>query len=132
VNDRPDTLELLRCVSHTLTREILPGAQPEQLYTLRMIANALGIATRELESHDTNAVAEMRGLNTLYALYGALDGKTTPAAELHAYNRHFAQDIRRGAFETSRALEAALRQHLRATAHAKLAAAYPKGLDNLK
>lgn len=120
MNDPPNALELIRIAHQTLTQDILPGAKPEQLYTLRMIANALGIAAREIASHDTDAAAETRGL---HALYGE-----TSTADLLARNRQFAQDIRHGKFEINSAQEADLRQHLVTTARAKLAAAYPKGL----
>lgn len=125
MNDHPNALELVRIAHQTLTQDVLPGAKPEQIYALRMIANALGIATRELESHDANTAAEARSLDALY-------GETQNTLGLHSRNRQFAQDIRRGAFETNNAAVAALRQHLLATARAKLAAAYPKGLSTLK
>ncbi len=121
MNDHPNALELIRIAHQTLAQDILPGAAPEQLYALRMIANALGIAARELESHDADAAAETCGLN-------ALRGDTASSEDLPARNRQFAQDIRRGAFDDNPAREALLRQHLAATARAKLAAAYPKGL----
>ncbi len=121
MNDHPNALELVRIAHQTLAGEILPHAKPDQLYVLRMIANALGIAERELESHNKNTAEETRGLDALY-------GETKAPGELHARNRQFARDIRRGTFEDSSAQEAALRQHLMATARAKLAAAYPKGL----
>jgi hypothetical protein len=122
MNDRPTPLELIRIANQTLQAAVLPGAKPEQLYPLRMIANALGIAARELEAHDRDAADETRGLNLIYS-----DAKNFD--DLTARNRQFARDIRRGAFETNLAQEAQLRQHLVITAHRKLAAAYPKGLD---
>jgi hypothetical protein len=121
LNDRPDALELLRIANHTLTQEILPNAKPEQLYTLRMIANALGIATRELELRDSDAGNESRNLAALYA-------DAAPKGTLLQQNQKFADDIRAGRFEQSAAQQAQLRQHLIATARAKLAVAYPKGL----
>ena len=121
MNDRPDALELLRIANQTLTEEILPDAKPQQLYTLRMIANALGIAARELESRARDDAAEARGIA---AFYGAQD----LPAELPALNRRFAQAIRAGRLEQSAAQEAQLRQHLLASARAKLAVSYPKGL----
>ena len=124
MNDHPNALELIRIAHQTLASEVLPDAKPEQVYALRMIANALGIATRELESHDANTAAETRGLNALY-------GETKDTRDLHARNRQFAQDIRRGTFEGSSTQEAELRQHLLTTARAKLAAAYPKGISLL-
>jgi hypothetical protein len=122
MNDHPDALELIRIANHTLANEVLPDAKPEHVYALRMIANALGIAARELQSQTANAAAETRGLNLLYS-------ETREPSELHTRNRQFALDIRRGAFESSSAQAAELRQHLVTTARAKLAAAYPKGVS---
>ncbi len=121
MNDRPTPLELIRIANQTLQTEVLPGAKPEQLYPLRMIANALGIAARELEAYDRDAADETRGLNLLYN-----DAKNFD--ELNVRNRRFAKDIRCGTFEAGNAQEAQLRQHLVVTARRKLAAAYPKGL----
>ena len=125
MNDRPTPLELIRIAHETLTSDILPGAQPEQLYPLRMIANALGIATRELEAHDQDAANETRGLNLLY-------NETQNFDNLGTRNRRLALDIRCGTFENGAAQKAQLRQHLVVTARRKLAAAYPKGLQDNK
>lgn len=122
MNDRPTPLELIQIANDTLAREVLPDARPEQLYPLRMIANALGIAARELAAHDKDIADETRGLNLLY-------NDTKNFEDIHARNRQFAQDIRRGAFENNIAREAQLRQHLIVIARRKLAAAYPKGLQ---
>jgi hypothetical protein len=124
MNDRPDALELLRVVNHTLAQEILPTATAEQLYTLRMIANALGIATRELEAQDVDTASEAQGLGRLY-------GETRDINGLSMHNRQFAADIRSGRFEADGKQESDVRQHLLAVARAKLAAAYPKGLASL-
>ena len=121
MNDHPNALELIRIANETLASAVLPDAKPEHLYPLRMIANALGIAARELEAQDANAESETRGLDALY-------NEAKPAEDLYARNRQFARDIRRGAFESTGAQQAKLRQHLMATARAKLAAAYPKAL----
>jgi hypothetical protein len=121
MNDHPDALELIRIAYQTLAQDILPDALPEQRYTLRMIANALGIAARELEARDADTTMETRGLDTLY-------GETNNAEDLHQRNRQLSRDIRRGVFESYSAQPEKLRQHLIATARAKLAAAYPKAL----
>ena len=42
MNDHPTPLELIQAANEELKRELLPNARPDQLYTLRMIANALG------------------------------------------------------------------------------------------
>ncbi|MEQ1776669.1 MAG: DUF6285 domain-containing protein [Burkholderiales bacterium] len=125
MNDRPDALELIRIANQTLASEVLPDAKHEHQYALRMIANALGIAARELEARDKTAADETLGLNTLYS-------ESKESGELSSRNLQFARDIRLGAFESSGAREVELRQHLVATARAKLAAAYPKGLASSK
>ena len=131
MNDHPNALELIRIANETLAKDVLPGATAEQLYPLRMIANALGIAARELEAHDKNIADETRGLNLIY-------NEAKPAGDggdhfdLVTRNRRFAQDIRQGQFEASATLDAQVRQHLVVTARRKLAAAYPKGLQESK
>ena len=122
MNDHPNALELIRIANLTLHHNVLPDAKPEHLYPLRMIANALGIAARELESHDQNSAAEVNGLNALYA-------DTANSSALHARNRQFARDIRHGKFEHDAQQETQLRQHLIDIARAKLSASYPKGLQ---
>ena len=123
MNDHPTPLELLRIVNATLATEVLPGAGPDQLYPLRMIANALGIAARELEAHDKDVADETRGLNLLYSDSKNLD-------DLLVRNRQLARDLRGGAFESDIVREAQLRQHLIVVARRKLAASYPKGLQS--
>ena len=127
MNDRPDALELLRIANHTLAQEILPGAKPEQLYTLRMIANALGIAARELESRDADIASESRSLAALYE-------NAALAGSLQQLNQVLACDIRAGKFEQSAEQDVQLRQHLLAVARAKLVVTYPKALseNNIK
>ncbi len=123
MNDHPTPLELIHIANATLAAEVLPGARPDQLYPLRMIVNALGIAARELEAHDKDIADETRGLNLLYN-----DNKNLDAIGVR--NRRFARDIRHGVFESDIAREAQLRQHLIVVARRKLAAAYPKGLQS--
>ena len=127
MNDHPTPLELIQAAADELARELLPTARPEQLYTLRMIANALGIAARELAAHDKDSVDETRGLNLLY-----IHNSDTQFDDLTARNRQLARDIRAGVFENDIARHAQLRQHLLSSARRKLAAAYPKGLETNK
>ena len=65
MTDHPNALELIQAANDELARVLLPNARPDQLYTLRMIANALGIAARELAAHDSDTTTETRGLNLL-------------------------------------------------------------------
>jgi hypothetical protein len=127
MNGHPNALELLRIANHTLTQEILPDAKPEQLYTLRMIANALGITARELESRDADMASESRSLAALYE-------NTAQTESLQQLNQALARDIRGGKFEQSAEQEMQLRQHLLSVARAKLAITYPRALseNNIK
>jgi hypothetical protein len=118
MNDHPHALELIAAARDELQRILLPAARPDQQYTLRMIASALGIAERELASDASNRNNERYSLARLYGLTG--DGNT-PLVE---QNCRLAQDIRAGRYDDA----AALRTHLLLTARAKLAAAYPQGL----
>ena len=124
MNDHPTPLELIQAAGDELARELLPKARPDQLYTLRMIANALGIAARELTTQDKDQAEEARGLNLLY-------DSNTPLDDLAQRNQQLAHDIRHGAFESNIARHGQLRQHLVSTTHRKLAAAYPKSLKSL-
>ena len=125
MNDRPDALELIRIANQTLTDVVLPDAKQEHLYPLRMIANALGIAARELQAHHADREQESHGLDALYNVSAFTE-------ELTARNRKLTLDIRQGTFEKNPAREATLRQHLLTTARAKLAAANPKALNAQK
>ncbi len=126
MNDRPTALELICIANETLTRSVLPDASPEQQFALRMIASALGIAGRELETHAKNDGDEMQRFNTLYA---AIGGPAIGGHDLQSRNRKLALDIRHGLFENNPEQQAQLRQHLLVTARAKLAVSYPKGLE---
>ena len=125
MNDHPTPLELIQAAADELARELLPTARPDQLYTLRMIANALGIAARELTTQDKDQAEETHGLNLLY-------DSNTPFDDLAQRNQQLAHDIRHGAFESNIARQGQLQQHLVSTARRKLAAAYPKSLKDLK
>ena len=127
MNDHPTPLELIQAANDELGRTLLPDARPDQRYAMRMIANALGIAARELTAHDKDSIDETRGLNLLY-----VHDSQTQFDDLAARNRLLARDIRSGNFETDIARHAQLRQHLVSTARQKLAAAYPKALLSKK
>jgi len=92
-----------------------------------MITNALGIATRELESRDADIASESHSFAVLYE-------NAAQTGSLQQLNQTLARDIRAGKFEQGAEQEVRLRQHLFATARAKLAVTYPKGLseNNIK
>jgi uncharacterized protein DUF6285 len=122
MNDHPNALALLRIAHQTLLDNVLPDAKPEQVYALRMIANAIGIATREMENHADHATTEARSMAALY------NEAMTPGRETEN-NRKLARDIRSGAFEANAQQHAALFAHLRATTRHKLQVAHPRALQ---
>lgn len=119
MNDHPDAVELLHIARQTLTDQILPDAKPEHAYALRMIANALGIATREIEMLKETTHREAQSLAALYCEAPAM-------GDLDQNNRRLARDIRAGKFEKDPDTQQQMMQHLRAVARDKLAAANPR------
>jgi hypothetical protein len=95
--DRPDALALIVEAQRTLSEEIIPQSEQRERYKMLMIANALGIALRELKqanavhnhrrkglevlgfSDDAAVVAKLRSDNTALTpdLYSVLMEETT-------------------------------------------------------
>ena len=126
MNDRPNARDLLETARDAFTAESLP-ALPEALrYTGLMIANAMVIAQRELESGNAPARAECDRLRKLLSeRLEPLAGDALPAA-LAGYNQRLAREIRAGRFDGEE--RAALLEHLRQTTEEKLAVSNPKVL----
>lgn len=127
MNERPQAPELLAIARDTFVADILP-ALPERLrYVGLMIANAMGIAQREIEAGEAPARAEFERLRKLcherceQLAEAALD----PA--LADYNRRLSNEIRAGRFDHEE--RAALFDHLRQTTAEKLAVSNPKALN---
>lgn len=64
--DLPDGAELLKTARDTLLQQILPAVGSEQRYNTRMIANAMAIARRELESESATRQRESELLLGFY------------------------------------------------------------------
>lgn len=123
--DRPDGAALLAEARRVLLEMLLPLLPADRRLDALMIANAMGIAGRELEGADR---APREALARLCALYG----ETPPAPpdgglrdSLAALERRLAADLRAGAFDSG-AKRDALRAHLRATTAARLTVSNPK------
>ena len=128
MNDRPDAAELLVIARETLLARLLPALPEESRYDALMIANAMAIAARELETGDVVEQSELARLNALYAESGNDVSGNALHSTLVDYNRRLAADIRSGRFDDKQRM--ALLDHLEKTAIDKLAVANPKALKS--
>ena len=95
---------LLASARALLLDEVLPAMPPEQARTLRVIADAMGIAERELHGSADDAIHELRLLAEFY-------GETPPAllapnevtGHLCRLNSRLARDIRTGVLDHHKA-----------------------------
>ncbi len=93
MRDAPLTADLIATARETLKADILPGLSGDAAYAGAMIANALGIALRDLEDDGS---AEKTERAALQALLG------TDPEDLSALNATFAAALRAGAFDPGR------------------------------
>lgn len=98
MRERPDGAELLAIAREVLRKELLPLLPKDKAYDALMIANAMGIAERQLQQGDVPQQKEKAELAAL------LDTQ----AELAELNREFAARIRRGEFDDSAKAKALL------------------------
>ena len=129
MRNRPGAADLLRAAENTLRRDIVPNLPPDSRFAGLMVANAIGIAAREITMGDAPLYREWEGLVALF-------GETPPrpedrdalCAELTALNRRLVADIRSGAFDADAPRRDALRSHLMEVTRAKLAEDNPRYL----
>lgn len=126
--DRPEGQLLLDIARRVLLEELVPLLPEEKRLDGLMVANAMGIAARELEGGSAPLRA---ALGRLVAIYGEQVPAGLSDAEasdmLARLNRRLAGDIRAGAFDSG-AKRDALLAHLEATTRARVAIANPKVL----
>ena len=108
------TADLLEVARAALREQVMPGLDADRRYTAAMVANAVAIATRELEQGG-RARAEERAL--LAGFYG------TPSATLAELRRRLCRDLRDGTVLASHHDE--LRTLLGKVVHARLATSNP-------
>lgn len=114
MQDRPHATELLQAVAQFLRERVLPATDGALAYQVRVAANALAIAQREVEQ---GAAAQAREAEGLRALLGA----DVPAG-LDAANRLLCERIATGAMDLA---TPGLLAHLQRTAADKLAIDQP-------
>ena len=98
MRDKPFGAALLDVAREALTREVVPGLTGRQRYVALMVANAIGIASREIEQADEVARAWDRALPRLERRGGSIEAS---ASRLVAA-------IRRGEHDADPGLHAAL------------------------
>ena len=100
----PPGYDLLASARALLLDDLLPELPPEQEHKTRMIADAMGIAEREL--HDSAGAAN-REIRLLAELYGEAPPPLLAPNEIAAYlrsmNARLVRDIRAGALDRHRA-----------------------------
>jgi len=89
MRENPTGAELLAIAREVLRKELLPLLPKDKQYDALMIANAMGIAERQLQTGDAPARAEAAELAALLRQQG----------DLASLNQRLAQGIRAGAFD---------------------------------
>jgi hypothetical protein len=121
----PDAAALLGTARATLMSELLPAIPAEQRYTALMVANAMGIAAREISLGPQARVREIERLRPL----AAQDVAPSAAADddVHALRRAVCAAIRDGRFDDD-AHASTLHDALLAIAVDRLAVSDPKAV----
>lgn len=114
MRERPDGADLLAIAREVLKNDLLPLLPKERQVDALMIANALGIAERQLRHGDAGARAEQAALAQLLGRDGTLPD----------LNRAFARAIRDGAMDAHPGALALLRE----TTLARVRESAPKAL----
>ncbi|HYZ34977.1 MAG TPA: DUF6285 domain-containing protein [Crenalkalicoccus sp.] len=66
--ERPDAADLLETAREVVLRELLPHLPEAQRFHARMVANAIGIARREIAADTARALAALGGADAAPAL----------------------------------------------------------------
>ncbi|MBJ3762029.1 hypothetical protein ILP92_04615 [Maribius pontilimi] len=116
MRDAPFTADLIATARAELKAAILPQLSGDAAYAGAMVANALGIALRDLEGDDGADAAERAALRAL------LDCDTDDLARLNA---DFADGLRQGRFDPGQDGHDAARRILWMQTRARLARVKP-------
>lgn len=103
--DKPAAEDLLETARTLLREEVIQHVPPAHKLNILMVANAMAIASRELEGVPALEAAAMEDLRALYP--EAAD------VELSQLTERFAGDIRQGAFDDDAAAYRALFENTR-------------------
>ena len=119
----PAAAELLEVAREAILAEIAPSLPESRRYAALMAANALAIASRDLEAPDDGAAELAR----LAALLPRLAPGGEPACALREATARLARAIREGRFDEGAPRDRLL-AHLREGVRARLAVSNPRAL----
>ncbi|CAM5207403.1 hypothetical protein CDEF62S_01839 [Castellaniella defragrans] len=71
--NQPDGAALLEEARRTLMEQLLPALPPDEAYTARMVARAMGIAARELQQREAAAADATAAIAAFLAQAGLAD-----------------------------------------------------------
>ena len=114
--DRPDAVEILQAIDQFLQDKVAPQLDPHSKFHLKVTSNLLRLLQREWQQRDSFRTDEVQRLQAL------LDSDSTDPDHL---NQNLCNAIQNGTLGLD---NAALKQHLQATARAKLAIDNPRYL----
>jgi hypothetical protein len=124
----PEGGELLLIARKTLLDELAPLLGEDAKYTVAMIANAMAIATREVEAGEAPALAALARIDRIYEIEPReLHGEAL-RRELVTHDQRLADDIRSGQFDADNEKRRAVFEHLRESVIARLRISNPKSL----
>ena len=100
----PPGHEILASARVLLLDDLLPALPPEQAHKLHTIADAMGIAERELQGYAEDAIRELRLLAELYdETPPALLAQDEVTGYLRRMNARLVRDIRAGTLDRHKA-----------------------------
>ena len=130
MRDRPDGARLLELARETLLEALSAALPPDGRYTARLVANAMAIAARELETGDAPCRAERAALEKLFGedreeAAGLARAESLEEA-LHRLRWRLAAEIRAGVRDADPGVHALLRE----SAAARLKIVNPRALGS--
>lgn len=128
MNNLPEGTDLLAIARETMLAELRPLLPESARYTLAMIANAMAIAAREIETNDAPMCEALARLDALYDVPRQTLRGTALLEALRKSERRLAADIRSGSFDDEGESRRKALAHLRASVAARLRISNPKAL----
>jgi Zn-dependent protease len=129
MQDRPTSIELLEAAADFVEREIVPAIQGARQFQVRVVANVMRIAAREIQMEDPMVRAEVKALA---ALLGHEKPHLHSLADLHEaamkLNGELSEKIRAGEVDGGPFRDAALKV-VRQAVEDKLRIANPKYIE---
>lgn len=127
MRDAPDGIELLKTAGKVLREDLLALIPATHRQDALMVANAIGIAMRQLEQGDYPLFDELQSLQRLGVASTEIpNGRQTLQAALSNANEELALLLRSCYADPGRPQREAILQHLRTVAAQRLSESNPK------